>query len=201
MPIAQAAQGDRLPMKQKELPVVLDVAALRARYDEAIAEINATRDNRLTAAFYAKTGDAVFNAGLDALADWRTGNRRMLTVSAPAGGGKTSFSYALMMAVTRNAESNPEAPYGCVFVVDQISKADEVYREVSALLSDKVAIWTTDHDVNCKKPTKIKKPAAKLRAKSCAFTPSLWSRTNSILDPRDAMRATSPAINTCAHAL
>ncbi len=84
----------------------------------------------------------------------------MHTVSAPAGGGKTSFSYALIFAVTRYAESNPDAPYGCVFVVDQITKADEVYRELNALLPGKVAIWTTDHDVDCKKPKKIDKPAA-----------------------------------------
>ena len=58
----------------------------------------------LTTEFYAKTGGAVFNAGCEALGDWSTCKR--LTVSAPAGGGKTSFSYALMMAVTRNAESN-----------------------------------------------------------------------------------------------
>ena len=171
-------------MKQKELPVVLDVAALRARYDEAIAEINATRDNRLTTEFYAKTGDAVFNAGLDALGDWRTGNRRMLTVSAPAGGGKTSFSYALMMAVTRNAECNPAAPYGCVFVVDQISKADEVYRELIAVLPDKVAIWTTDHDVNCKKPTKIEKPAAKFARQELRLYPVIVVTHQFYLGPK-----------------
>ena len=102
----------------------------------------------------------MFNAGYAALSDCHTDNRRMHTVSAPAGAGKTSFSYALIAAVTRYAESNPDAPYGCVFVVDQINKADEVYRDLDALLPGKVAIWTTDHDINCKKPTKIEKPAA-----------------------------------------
>src|SRR5262249_28458308 len=71
-------------------------------------------------------------------------------VSAPAGGGKTSFSFALAMAVTRYAEMNSKAPYGCVFVVDQIKKADDVYRELDALMPGKVAIWTTSHDPGCR---------------------------------------------------
>ena len=66
--------------------------------------------------------------------------------------------------MTRCAEENPEAPYGCVFVVDQINKADEVYRELNDLLPGKVAIWTTDHDADCKKPTRIEKPAAQFDA-------------------------------------
>jgi hypothetical protein len=44
-------------------------AALRALYDEAIAELNPLRQNILTTDFYAKTGDAVFNAGYSVLAD------------------------------------------------------------------------------------------------------------------------------------
>ena len=137
-----------------------DCEALRALFDGAVEEINASRGNRLTTEFYAKTGDAVFNAGCAALSDYHTDNRLMRTVSAPAGAGKTSFSYALIAAVTRYAEGNPDAPYGCVFVVDQINKADEVYRDLNALLPGKVAIWTTDHDADCKKPTRIEKPAA-----------------------------------------
>jgi hypothetical protein len=149
-----------LTMTTQTLPTVPYREALRALFDEAVNKINTTRDNRLTTEFYAKTGDAVFDAGYLALADCRTDTRRMHTVSAPAGAGKTSFSYALIAAVTQYAENNPNAPYGCVFVVDQITKADEVYRDLSALLPGKVAIWTTDHDVNCKKPEKIKKPVA-----------------------------------------
>ena len=69
----------------------------------------------------------------------------MLTLSAPAGAGKTSFSYALIVAVTRNAEQHPEAPYGAVFVVDQISKADDAYSDLNALLPGKKAVRTTEH--------------------------------------------------------
>lgn len=93
-------------------------------------------------------------------------------MSAPAGAGKTSFSYALMVAVTRNAENDPAAPYGCVYVVDQISKADEAYRELAALLPGKVAVWTTEHDVNCKEFPKLKKrPAAQFDREALRLCP------------------------------
>lgn len=133
-------------MLKQERPTVPDREALRALYDEAVNEINATRCGRLTTNFYAKTGDAVFNAGYAALSDCHTKTKRMHTVSAPAGAGKTSFSYALIAAVTRHAEANPDGPYGCVYVVDQISRAEKVHQELSALLPGKVAVWFTGHD-------------------------------------------------------
>jgi hypothetical protein len=133
-------------MKTQVLPTVPDHAALRALFDEAVSQINTIRDNCLTTDFYAMTGDAVFTAGYLALTDYLTNTRRMHTVSAPAGGGKTSFAYALIAAVTRYADSRPDAPYGAVFVVDQIEKADSVYRDLSGLLPGRVAIWTRDHD-------------------------------------------------------
>jgi len=153
-------------MTTEVLPTAPNREALRALYDEAVKEINVYRDNKLTTEFYAKTGDAVFEAGYLALCDHLSDTRRLHTVSAPVGGGKTSFSYAFIAAVTRYAEANPDAPHGCVFVVGQITKADEAYRELNALLPGKVAVWTTDHDVNCRKPTKIANPAAQFaRAK------------------------------------
>ena len=138
-------------------PIAFDRHALRVRYDAAVAEINPIRGGRLTTEFYAKTGDAVFNAGCAALEDHYTGTKRMHTLSAPAGAGKTSFSYALIAAVTQEAESNPEAPYGCVFVVDQIERADTAYRELSQLLPGKVAVWTSEHDVSAKEWPKLAK--------------------------------------------
>jgi hypothetical protein len=130
----------------QERPAVPNREALRALYDKAVGEINATRGGRLTTEFYAKTGDAVFNAGVAALEDCYTKTKRMHTVSAPAGAGKTSFSYALIAAVTRYAEANPDGPYGCVYIVDQISRAEKVHQDLSALLPGKVAVWFTGHE-------------------------------------------------------
>jgi hypothetical protein len=136
----------------------------RAIYDEAIKQIDPSRPTiDLTTGFYAETGIAVFDAGYLALSDYCKGSagpRRLHVVSAPAGGGKTSYSYALMLALTRYADQQPDAPYGCVFVVDQIKKADEAFKELNALMPGKVAVWTNEHDRGCKKRTKVPHPAA-----------------------------------------
>jgi hypothetical protein len=151
-------------MPTEVLPIVPNRQALRALYDEAVKNINTRRLTiDLTTGFYAETGNAVFDACYLALSDsckGVKGPRRVHVVCAPAGGGKTSFSYAFMVALTRHAENNPEAPYGCVFVVDQIKKADEAYRELNALMPGEVAVWTTEHDRGCKKRTKVPNPAA-----------------------------------------
>src|SRR5215467_15936945 len=104
------------------IPVLLTVPdreALRALYDEVVKQINPSRPTiDLTTGFYAETGNAVFEAGYLALSDHcngTTGKRRLHVVSAPAGGGKTSYSYALMLALTRYAEQTAGSPYGCVF--------------------------------------------------------------------------------------
>jgi hypothetical protein len=70
-------------MSTKDLSTALDRSALRALFDQAVEEINIDRNGILTTNFYAKTGDAVFNAGYLALCDAATDTRRMHTVSAP----------------------------------------------------------------------------------------------------------------------
>src|SRR6516165_2658019 len=151
-------------MTIQTLPTVPDRDALRALYDEAVGQINTSRPAiDLTSGFYAETGNAVFDAGYLALSDHcngTAGKRRLHVVSAPAGGGKTSYSYALMLAFTRYADQRPDAPYGCVFVVDQIKKADEAFKDLNALMPGRVAVWTVEHDRACKKRTKVLQPAA-----------------------------------------
>jgi hypothetical protein len=151
-------------MSSHTLTTLPDRQMLRALYDAAITEVNTTRSNiDLTTGFYADTGNAVFDAGYLALSDYCKGSagpRRLHVVSAPAGGGKTSYSYALMLALTRYAEQTTGAPYGCVFVVDQIKKADEAFKDLNALMPGKVAVWTTEHDPGCRNRTKVPHPAA-----------------------------------------
>jgi len=53
------------------LPTVPDHHALRALFDEAVRQINASRPAiDLTTGFYAETGNAVFDAGYLALSDY-----------------------------------------------------------------------------------------------------------------------------------
>ena len=141
---------------------VPDRDELRALYDEAIAELNPSRKNRLTTPFYTKVGNAVFEAGYLAYSDTITGTKRLHTVPAPVGSGKTSFSYALLMALTRYADRHPEAPHGAVLLVNEIEKAEKVYGELNELLPGRVRVWTSDHDRNCTKRTKLsEEPASK----------------------------------------
>ena len=57
-------------------------------------------------------------------------------------------------------------------MVDQIPKADEAFRELNALLPGKVAVWTTEHDVNCKEFPKLRKrPAAQFDREALRLFP------------------------------
>jgi Type III restriction enzyme, res subunit len=145
-------------MTTTELPYL---QTLRTLYDEAIAELNTTRNNSLTNDFSAKIADAVFEATSLALNDAATDTHRMLTVSAPCGSGKTSFSYAIAAAVTRLAERDLSAPYGVVFLVERREQVEKTYQDLNALLPGKVIAWTQDHDVTCDKPEKVKNPTAR----------------------------------------
>jgi hypothetical protein len=70
-------------------------------------------------------------------------------VAAPPGTGKTSHTVALMAAIVRTADPHDLVqPYGCLFVVDQIKKADDMFQQINKLLPGQVAVWTTAHDVN-----------------------------------------------------
>jgi len=146
----------------------LDRAALRSAYDAVVLEIDQARTPpTLTNSFYSQIGDSVFDACYSALeqsvaaAEGHKAPRRMYVVSAPMGTGKTTFAIAFLVALTRLAETDKHLPYGGVFLADQMTKADDVFRELNGLLPGKVAVWTSDHDVKCAKPEKVHKPAAR----------------------------------------
>jgi hypothetical protein len=138
-----------------------DKTTLRRYYDEAINQLNGPRGGILTREFYRKIGDAVFESGYLALSDAIDNTRRVHTIPAPAGSGKSTFAYAFIAAMTRFAQTNQNAPYGAVFLVEEKTKADEVYLELKALIGDAVGVWTEDHDVKAKPGprTKVENPA------------------------------------------
>jgi hypothetical protein len=139
--------------------------ALRALYDDTVRVIAASRPEiNLTTGFYAQTGDSVFEAGYISVCDHVNDMRRLNVVSAPSGGGKTTFAFAFMAALTRYAENHADSLAGCVFVVDQIKKADDAYRELSALLPGRVAIWTWEHRRGATERTRVPNPAAQYDA-------------------------------------
>jgi hypothetical protein len=141
---------------------------LRAAYDAVIKQIDSSRaSQQLANTFYSKVADAIFDACYGAIDNSEAAKaglkvpRTLKVVSAPMGAGKTTFTLAFITALVRLSESDRGAPRGCVFLVEQMTKADEMFRELSALLPGKVAVWSTDHDVNCNKPKKVLNPAAR----------------------------------------
>jgi hypothetical protein len=153
---------------------------LYSEFETAILELDEFRaDDRLLTDFYLRIGSSVFDAGYRALEEFCTAraaqgkaaHRRLQVVSAPVGSGKTSFSQAFIAAVVRCwfkpeqlalhqrfAERDTTAPFGCLYVTDQMTQADELYRELNLLLPGKVAVWTTDHSTDCKEPKKVTDP-------------------------------------------
>jgi hypothetical protein len=65
--------------------------------------------------------------------------------------------------LTRLADTSEDAPQGCVFVVDRIAKAEEVFVDLDKFLPGHVAIWTSDHDKSGKSGSsaKVKNPSAR----------------------------------------
>jgi hypothetical protein len=125
---------------------------LRAAHAEAVAEIERIRNQpgQLTTGINGEVGTSILEAGVRALADVPDDQKaKQFVVAAPPGTGKTSHAIALMAATVRTADKDDlSKPYGCLFVVDQIKKADDMYRQINELLPGQVAVWTTDHDVN-----------------------------------------------------
>jgi hypothetical protein len=142
------------------MPKIPNRDVLRKEFDAAVQElIDKGRTNPLLTSFwYSKIGDSVFDACYRALRDAceakgrnSPSRSRLHVISAPVGAGKTSFSVAFIAASVRLAErDDKEAPYGCIFVTDQIKRADQVYGDLDALIPGKVAVWTSRHDPNCK---------------------------------------------------
>jgi hypothetical protein len=125
---------------------------LRTAHSVAVAEIERIRGQlgQLTTGINGKVGRSILEAGVLALADLSPdAEPKQFVVAAPPGTGKTSHAIALMAATVRIADKDDlSKPYGCLFVVDQIKKADDMYRQINELLPGQVAVWTTDHDVN-----------------------------------------------------
>jgi hypothetical protein len=137
---------------------------LRAAHAEAVAEIerDRKRPGQLTAGINGQVGNSILEAGTLSLTE-DTGTdaseSKQFVVAAPPGTGKTSHAIALMAATVRTADTNDlSKPHGCLFVVDQIKKADDMFQQINKLLPGLVAVWTTDHDVNSIKPTQIYVP-------------------------------------------
>jgi hypothetical protein len=136
---------------------------LRAAHAHAVSQIerDRQRSGQLTTGINSQVGRSILEAGVRALTEDDGGyspfaTPRQFVVAAPPGTGKTSHAIALMAATVHTADTDDlSKPYGCLFVVDQIRKADDIFRQIDALLPGQVAVWTTDHNRDVGKPTQL----------------------------------------------
>jgi hypothetical protein len=132
---------------------------LRAAHAEAVGEIERIRNQpgQLTTGINGEVGRSILEAGVRALADVSDDQEaKQFVVAAPPGTGKTSHAIALMAATVQTADTDDlSRPFGCLFVVDQIKKADDMYRQMNDLMPGEVAVWTVDHDPASTKPTQV----------------------------------------------
>jgi hypothetical protein len=144
----------RLPSRKQLAPL----------FNQAIGDLQQIRPgSKLTTPWYSDVGKAVFATAYKALEGYcrasdQTTPYVVPVFSGPVGSGKTSFAMAFITAVTRFAETHSNAPQGCLLVVDQITKADALWNDLSTLIPGQVAVWTTDHDPACKEWPTLGRP-------------------------------------------
>ncbi len=102
--------------------------------------------------FHNQVFDNVFGAFIAALDDTMAVRPRAYihVSSAPVGCGKTTCAVACIAGLINSTEEFREiaghAPTA-LFVVEQIQRAEEIYRDLCSLIGeDKVAVWSHDHD-------------------------------------------------------
>lgn len=156
------SHADQTASPPNAIVTIARIERLRASHAEAVAEIERIRQQpgQLTTGINGQVGKSILEAGGRALAEVTYEvEPQQFVVAAPPGTGKTSHAIALMTAVMRSADQQDlSKPYGCLFVVDQIKKADDMFRQISELLPGQVAVWTSDHDVNSTDPAQLYVP-------------------------------------------
>ncbi|MGO4712139.1 hypothetical protein [Bradyrhizobium sp. 2TAF24] len=123
---------------------------LRSSYDAAIQD-QAQRRNQTVTPFSQTVSDSVFSAGILAMRDREAGVAQYRIVPAPTGSGKSSCAQAFIKALT---DTMPDG--SVLYLVETRRHADDVYREMSALIgASRVAVWTVAHDIETSPETAI----------------------------------------------
>jgi hypothetical protein len=126
-------------------------ATIQANATAAVVTLDHDRGTKhATSDFHQRIFDDVYGAFSAALADHTERKARMRVVSCPVGTGKTTFGVACVAGLI-NSIAAFEAQHGytpsALFVVELVTKADELYRDLCKLIgADKVAVWTREHD-------------------------------------------------------
>ena len=140
---------------------------LRKHFQTALIELARFRRLEQPRGRYTdKTRDTVFSAGARAIVDgsaailreispfcdWADRNPAPPTpdlhvVHTGPGSGKSTAARALMVALVRATEHSSYS-LGCVLLVHHVETAALAYRELNALLGNRVLVWTKEHDLD-----------------------------------------------------
>ena len=136
--------------------------ALWKAFEVALGELEHGRGREPRRSGYAaRSQKAVYEAGLYALGasvraiylEGQRGNPNALSfpqeaipeiqvVASSPGSGKSTSAKAFMLAVAREGLKD-KYPLGCALVVQHVETAADAYKELSTLLPDQVAVWTS----------------------------------------------------------
>jgi hypothetical protein len=139
---------------------VLDAARM------ALAEIEQRRGMQAVTGYGAECREAVWLAAYGAAADtasqivrdahpegpWTANNpepknHTVHVIHSGPGSGKSTAAKAFMVGLTRITEPS-KFPVGSAMLVHHVKTAQAAYEELSALLPNTVALWTTENDAN-----------------------------------------------------
>jgi hypothetical protein len=141
----------------------------------ALEELERLRDREPTLSGYVaechrSVWEAAWSAAADAACDvvrqahpdsrWSLDNPApkvpaLHVVHSGPGSGKSTAAKAYMAGLVRATE-NGKLPVGCAMLVHHVETAHKAYKEMSALLPNKVAVWTSEHDAAS--PVSIRQP-------------------------------------------
>jgi hypothetical protein len=168
-PTSAQEQADfgTVPVPDHPGQLIPSPAALWDAFEVALAELERSRGREPRRSGYAALSQqAVYEAGLSALAasgraiyqEAQRGNPKaiafpeevipeMQVVASSPGSGRSTSAKAFMVAVAREGLKD-KYPLGCALVVQHVETAANAYEELTALLPNQIAVWTSEHDAD-----------------------------------------------------
>jgi hypothetical protein len=159
-------RSQRVEVPEHPAELAPSPGTLKQAYGRALEEIHQKRGTALAHDGYAsEVREKAFWAFFNALANscisivcdahpesnYAKENRRpkdaypMQVLASAPGSGKSTLAKAFAIALARVNENKPY-PLGCVFLVHHIATAEAVFQELSRLVPNAVAVFTTKHD-------------------------------------------------------
>jgi hypothetical protein len=135
-------------------------AELQTLYRKNLLQIRHDRGQETPSKFDIEMANSVFGGLCATLNDYAQGNASLNMIPADVGAGKTTCAFAFIAALTEYAETHSDWPAGVIYSCEQIVQCNAAYIELNKLLPDQVAVWSKEHDPDCKVRERLQEPAA-----------------------------------------